>query len=377
MRRKKLKLNVKEKALLRILTLVLVVIATPLIVLGFLKDKLLVVSLPEILQAQETSQASLTLNPESFDLAPNQEFTVNLLLDTKGKTVSAVDAQILFDPSLLEFVSGEKGAISKFPYYPVLGQVSSQGSTSLVTISAIDFDPNTGSFTKGYKTQGKPGLLASLNFRTKALPSDTSSATTVLNFKFTTSSTTDSNIIKKGVSEDILGEVNQTRVNIAASVPTPSPSPTPISTPTSRRTVSKKIEAESGVLRDSMKIASDSQASGGKYIYPEGKGFASYRVKLPKKANYYLWMRINTKNTRTNSFYIKFDNDRRRYTLRLPVTGGKWQWHRVKFRSIFLKRNKINLTKGNHEVKISKRKKNTKLDKFILTNDVGFKPRAL
>lgn len=181
----------------------------------------------------ELGQGVLVFSSETYNLLPNQEFVVNLFLKTGGEIISAVDAQVIYDPALLEFVSATQGNISEFPHYPSLGVVTDEGTKKLVVVSAVNFDRQSQSFTQGYQSSDL-GLFGRLTFRTLTL------GTTVLSFKFTPGSTTDSNVVKKSGAEDILGTVNQVNVTIAEPTPTleptqvePSPTTKPALSPTS------------------------------------------------------------------------------------------------------------------------------------------------
>jgi len=548
---KLVKLDAKQKVFLKILVLVFLAILLPLVVLAVLKDKLLTTYNPEVLQAQGSPQASLTLEPEVINPNPGDEFDISILLDTDGETVSAVDALILFDPTSLDFVSAQEGTIEEFLYYPLLGEVSSQDSLNVISLSAIDFNPETSQFSDGYNTSGgNPGLLATLRFRAKDLPQGESFVTTHLSFSFTVSSTTDCNVIQKDTAEDILANVNETNVNILSpsieaslflnptsfalnsrekfevnilldtnnepvsavdarvlfdpavlsfvkaeegtifsyypllgklstedgmslvsvsavnfnpqdtsfydeftsqavpgllatltfktktvTSPTtttlafkfttslandsnvvravdggaidilkvvnqatvsisplppspplspppspslmPSPSIIPSASPATPARLIEVIEAESGSLAGAMQKLSDSTASEGEYISPTGSGTATYQFTTPKEAHYFLWMRVNTKNGKTNSFYAKFDSGNR-LAVHLPVTHESWRWQKVSLKESLLDfRKSAHLTKGIHLLEISNREENTKLDKLIISDDPGLNPSSV
>jgi hypothetical protein len=161
--------------------------------------------------------ASLFLSPNSLSVAPQQEFVIDIFLDPNGEAVAALDAQVRFDPQRLEYVSFSlDNSNVNFPHYPLTGTLVGD---NMVVVSAVNFDPATQSFTPGYQS-GIPGLLATLTFRAKE------AGNTNLSFNFTLGATDDSNVMKEGTVDDILGEARSATIAVVSPTPTQGPTPT-------------------------------------------------------------------------------------------------------------------------------------------------------
>jgi hypothetical protein len=106
-----------------------------------------------------------------------------------------------------------------------------------------------------------------------------------------------------------------------------------------------------------MKIASDSNALGGKYIVQTtdtGTGSAKYVVAIPQTDQYQLRVRAIAPNGSSNSFYWAFDGgSSSAWSLADSLTS--WTWTNGP---------KVTLTQGLHTFLVKKREKNTKLDAF-------------
>jgi len=353
-------LNFKQKFLLRIIFILGLGAVLPLFILYFIKTQVIPLSPSGNLQAQSGSDspASLKFNMESLTIAPEDEFVVNVLLSTGGETVTAVDALIYFDPSLLEFLGATKGTINELPYYPALGKVTEEDTLNVISISGVYFNPDTQAFTAGYRSSGSSsGLFSSLRFKAKVMGPWQNLVTTNLTFKVSPDSTTDSNIMKKDTTQDILRQVNT--ISLTLPLPSPSAEAIPVS--------SAGTEAEAGTLGGDMAIANDPKASGGKYIYPYRNGTAVYSFNIERDVDYYVWVRVSSSNHSTNSYYIYFDSRTTQYTLSPNVTNNQWEWYRARLAKGFL-------SKGTHTIKFSKLDPYAKLDKVIFTDDPNLRP---
>ncbi|HOY46854.1 MAG TPA: cohesin domain-containing protein [Candidatus Dojkabacteria bacterium] len=131
--------------------------------------------------------ASLSVSPGNITVTNGQEFQINVVLDTQGADIVAVDAIIDYDPSMVEIVSITQGSI--FSAYPV--QTFANGE---IRISALD-----STFSTPYNGSG---TLATVRARGLQV------GTTSFNFVFTSGSTTDSNVVEEGTSTDLLGETS-------------------------------------------------------------------------------------------------------------------------------------------------------------------------
>ncbi|MGD9216830.1 MAG: PKD domain-containing protein [Desulfobacteraceae bacterium] len=143
-----------------------------------------------------------------------------------------------------------------------------------------------------------------------------------------------------------------------------------------------QMEAENGILNNTMKAFSDSTASAGGYIeVPNGQGNASspsqeagyavYTFDAPTTADYVIWGRIMAKDGKDNSFFVSMDGN-------TPVT-----WHTQKSETWIW--NQVNapgstepviyhLESGQHTLTLYQREDGTKIDKFLITKDMGFVP---
>jgi|GEM_PF-4081628 len=131
--------------------------------------------------------ASLSVSPGNITVTNGQEFQINVVLDTQGADIVAVDAIIEYDPAMIEIVSITQGSI--FSAYPVKTFANGE-----IRISALD-----STFSTPYNGSG---TLATVRARGLQV------GTTNFNFVFTSGSTTDSNVVEEGTSSDLLGETS-------------------------------------------------------------------------------------------------------------------------------------------------------------------------
>lgn len=144
------------------------------------------------------------------------------------------------------------------------------------------------------------------------------------------------------------------------------------------------LEAEEGVLRAPMQISSNTQASGGQYVWiPNGTGNVwdptqaggevVYTFVVPVTATYVIWGRVISNNVNDDSFFVSLDNTPS--LLWDTQRGGTeiWVWDQVNNRGganpvLFT------LSAGTHTLRIAQREDGTKLDKLLITDDLGFIP---
>jgi hypothetical protein len=144
------------------------------------------------------------------------------------------------------------------------------------------------------------------------------------------------------------------------------------------------LEAEqSQALRSPMAIASNSQVSGGKYIWvPSGQGDlwnssstggeARYQFTVSTTDTYVVWGRVNADGG--NSFFVSIDNGP--YLLwSFPNEGrGTWAWNVMAERASPVA-TYFELPGGAHTLSIKQREDGAKLDRLLITNDLTFVPR--
>jgi len=142
------------------------------------------------------------------------------------------------------------------------------------------------------------------------------------------------------------------------------------------------LEAEhANTIVPPLEIADDEEASGGRFIYapnasgseytPGGSIAATYEVTISQPGVYFLWGRVQARNTNDDSFFVKVDDNAD--NLWGVEIGEQWHWDTVNDRDI-ADPVKYMLTSGVHTISIKLREDGTKLDKMLLTNDPDFVP---
>ena len=177
----------------------------------------------------------------------------------------------------------------------------------------------------------------------------------------------------------LIDDVSLQEAGCGGVAPTPTPSPT--ETPASSSCGPLMQEAEAGTISGSkFVIGNRSDASGGQYVYvPDKSGnisstvannvdYVSYCFDVPADGDYTIqgWVSFEGNRTRSDSFFIQVDD--------LP--GNGYLWDTLK-RKVFTQdevsdRDKqnpvvVNLTAGEHIVKVHLREDGTLLDKIALT----------
>jgi hypothetical protein len=130
-----------------------------------------------------------------------------------------------------------------------------------------------------------------------------------------------------------------------------------------------------------LEVASDENASEGKFIHsPSGTGhqyalshiMALYTVNISQEGEYILWGRVKILNQKHNSFFVQINDDwDNLWEIEL---GNHWHWDMVNDRNKSIDPMTFTLSKGVHTIKIKLREDGTKLDKMLLTNNMGFVP---
>ncbi len=159
---------------------------------------------------------------------------------------------------------------------------------------------------------------------------------------------------------------------IAATATTPPPSATPVST-----AGTFNLEAEAGNPVAPLVIQSLAGASGGRFITTNpgtaaasctagsGAGWATYRVNLATAGTYKLWGRSMAANSGSDSFCLQIDGGSvQAWTL--PI-GTTWAWS-TPVPATFT------LSAGEHTVRIHYREIGARLDRMVLTNNLGTTP---
>jgi len=149
-------------------------------------------------------------------------FTLDVMADTAGQQVDAVDARIVFDPSVLAVTAVSEGTEPAFVSFPGLDFDNSAGTA---IISA-----NIGSGASPTPAQGSALHVGTLTFQVNAV-----SASSKVSFDFTPGGRNDSNMVLSGTWQtqdplDILASVTDVDIVIGTGptvTPTPIPPPPP------------------------------------------------------------------------------------------------------------------------------------------------------
>ncbi len=131
-----------------------------------------------------------------------------------------------------------------------------------------------------------------------------------------------------------------------------------------------------GTLGSNFVVASDVNASGGKYVTadsglssvmeaPDANGQLKITFDTDNHGTFYVFVRANCPNSNSNSYWAKIDNDDFELYDNLD-TYGQWQWL-----PLITGRP---LPKGTHTFTIAYAEAGTKLDRILITNDPAAMP---
>ncbi|OGY23921.1 MAG: hypothetical protein A2Y57_04270 [Candidatus Woykebacteria bacterium RBG_13_40_7b] len=141
--------------------------------------------------------ATLSLSPSSGTVGEGYEFKVQVIVDTQGVQTDGTDVFLFYDDDKLTLTSSDITQGSFYSLYPT--------KTVSAGVIKIDAQANTG----GPYPSGK-GTVATLNFTAKAQGAG------AVEFDFTEDSTTDSNVVEHGTSQDVLVSVTDGSYTIGA-----------------------------------------------------------------------------------------------------------------------------------------------------------------
>ncbi|NQT24807.1 PKD domain-containing protein [candidate division KSB1 bacterium] len=143
------------------------------------------------------------------------------------------------------------------------------------------------------------------------------------------------------------------------------------------------IEAEAGDLIDPMLVHDTEKASGGQFIEVRGgnnnvenapnDGLAFYKFNLENAGTYKIWGRVNINMHDEDAFWVKIDNEKWVKWKGIEV-GCKWHWDEVHDTR---KNNQVvtfNLYAGPHTLTLTYGMDQTRLDKWLITNDLEYNP---
>jgi PKD repeat protein len=142
------------------------------------------------------------------------------------------------------------------------------------------------------------------------------------------------------------------------------------------------IEAEAGEINSPMLVHDTEKASGGQYIEVRGgnnnveyapDGLAFYKFNIEKPGTYKIWGRVNINMHDEDAFWVKMDNENWVKWKGIEV-GCKWHWDEVHDTQ---KNNQVvflNLEAGSHTLTLTYGMDQTRLDKWLITNDPDYIP---
>ncbi len=146
-------------------------------------------------RAHAAITATLTLSPSSFSLAQNQNFAVNIILDTAGNAIDGVDVFSLhFNPAVIQVVDDNVGltGIQITPGSLLPATVANTADNAAGTIQFSQASSGGTNFTGS-------GILATIHFRV------VSTGSSNVTFDFSPGNTTDTNVAFQG--NDLLASV--------------------------------------------------------------------------------------------------------------------------------------------------------------------------
>ena len=143
------------------------------------------------------------------------------------------------------------------------------------------------------------------------------------------------------------------------------------------------IEAEAGNIIDPMLIHDTEKASGGQFIEVRGgnnnvenapnDGLAFYKFTIENTGTYKIWGRVNINMHDEDAFWVKMDDENWVKWKGIEV-GCKWHWDEVHDTQ---KNNQVvtfNLDAGPHMLTLTYGMDQTRLDKWLVTNDLEYNP---
>lgn len=148
----------------------------------------------------------------------------------------------------------------------------------------------------------------------------------------------------------------------------------------SRGPVTMWIEAESGILAPPMEVASDSAASGEKYVSTrpgQGRftaGFIEFTLDIPQDGDYVVWGRVMAFDSRQDSFLISMD-DLKPKKWEILETRQNWKWDPASGTDLGPP-DKYALKAGIHTLKIHQAEEGAKIDRILVTNGLKYVPRG-
>jgi hypothetical protein len=138
------------------------------------------------------------------------------------------------------------------------------------------------------------------------------------------------------------------------------------------------LEAEWGQLNQPMRVVQDPSSASGAYIWIPNNGgtggSALYHFSVPQAGNYVIWGRVLAVKGQDDSFYISVDSGSDALWDTQMATA--WAWDRVSHRN-GADPLTYYLQAGSHTLSIKQREDGTKIDKILITADMGYIPQGM
>lgn len=145
--------------------------------------------------------ASITFDPAGGDIYKDQNFEVDIVVNTANQDSAAADVTVVFDSTKLEFVSGVYPPSSTFYPTTIINPIAADGNKiGMARTVSTPGNPNTPiTYTKG------TGVFATLTFKVK--PTAVVNETATLSFDYTPGATGDFTNVSNATSPvaDLLG----------------------------------------------------------------------------------------------------------------------------------------------------------------------------
>ena len=143
------------------------------------------------------------------------------------------------------------------------------------------------------------------------------------------------------------------------------------------------IEAEAGEINEPMQVHDVAEASGGQYLEVRGgnnnvefapDGLAFYKFTIENEGVYKIWGRVGVDMHDEDAFWVKIDDDEWIKWKGIEV-GCKWHWDEVHDTQKNNQAVTVYLDAGIHELVLTYGMDQTRLDKWLITNNLDFMPK--
>ena len=204
-------MKVNLKKYLPLIILVLILLAIPL--------TLILTQKPQDLRQKAAPAANLYFDQNNTTVTPNQQFTVNAMINTGVNSVAGVELHVTYEPAFLRLDSINLPATN--PLFPNLMSSNIDpltGRAEIIMLSDVTAS-NSGMVTG-------TGAIATLTFT----PLTTTTPTSAVSFDQLTTKIAGAS--GEDIGKQVLQNVTNLQVTVAELTPTPSPTATPVPTST-------------------------------------------------------------------------------------------------------------------------------------------------